>query len=92
MFKETIITFLNFLTPFTNLFQNKKNKFSQLSLRNFYFIKKNNLHQIDNFCDANVDRCTQIRNCWEEDLPSQKNIVHLQINFFNTLFLIPYKK
>ena len=45
-------------------------------------IKKNNLHQIDNLLEANEEKIT-IKNCWEEDLLSQKRYCSSSKKFFS---------
>ena len=72
MSKKNKISFLNFLNRFDAFIQKKNNKFSQLSIKRFYIIKKNNLLLKDHICEANVTVSTQINNCWQEDLASQK--------------------
>ena len=72
MFKKIKISFLNFLTRLAVFIQKKNNKFSQLSIKHFNFIKKNNLLLVDHICEASVNVSTQIINYWEEDLASQK--------------------
>ena len=72
MSKKNKISFLNFLNRFDAFIQKKNNKFSQLSIKRFYIIKKNNLLLKDHICEANVNVSTQINNCWQEDLASQK--------------------
>ena len=72
MFKKHKISFLNFLNRLAVFIQKNNNKFSQLSIKHFYFIKKNNLLLIDHIYEANVNVSTQINNYWQEDLASQK--------------------
>ena len=60
--------------------QHKKDRSPRIINYEYNMIKKNNLHQIDNLLEANEEKIT-IKNCWEEDLLSQKRYCLSSKNF-----------
>ena len=82
MYKKTIITLLLFLAPIGIIEQLKKNRSPRNINYEFNMIENNNLHQIDNLFEANEEKNITIKNCWEEDLLSQKRYCSSSKKFF----------
>ena len=62
------------------IIEQKKDRSPRIINYEYNMIKKNNLHQIDNLLEANEEKIT-IKNCWEEDLLSQKRYCLSSKNF-----------
>ena len=83
MFKKIIITLLIFFAPIAVIENHKKEKSSQIHIKNSDMIKKNNLKLVESLFDANEENSIEIKNCWEEgDLESQKRYCSSNDNFF----------
>ena len=84
MCKKIVITFLIFLTPVTIIEQYKQNKSSQLTIKQFNVIKKNNLHLAELLSYENEENGIEIEHYWKErDLAFQKRHCSYDENFFN---------
>ena len=78
----TIIIFLISLPQVTIIDQYKS---SQLTIKQFNMIKKNNLYLVELLYDVNQENSIDIRDFREEgDLVSQNDIANLKKNFFIT--------
>jgi len=82
MYKKTIFTLTIFLTPIGIIKQDKEDRSPQIINCEFNMIEKNNLRQIDNLFEANEEKNIAIKNCWKEDLYSQKRYCSSSKNFF----------
>ena len=81
MYKKTIFTLLLFLAPIGIIEQHKKDRSPQIFNYEYNIKEKNNLHLIDNLFEANEEQNITIKNCWEEDLLSQKRYCSFSKNF-----------
>jgi len=82
MHKKKIFNLLIFLMPIGIIEQHKEDRFPRIINYEYNMIENNNLHQIDNLFEANEEKNITIKNCWEEDLLSQKKYCSSSKNFF----------
>ena len=82
MYKKNIFNLLIFLMPISIIGQDKKDKSTRIINYEFNMLENNNLHQKDNLFEANEEKNILVKNCWEEELLSKKNIAHLAKIFF----------
>ena len=81
MYKKTIFNLLIFLVPIGIIGKNKKDGSPRIINYEYNMIENNNLHRIDNLFEANEEKNITIKNCWEEDLLSQKRYCSYSKNF-----------
>ena len=82
MYKKTIFTLPIFLAPIGIIKQDKEDRSPRIINYEFNMIEKNNLRHIDNLFEANGEKNITIKNCWKEDLYSQKRYCSSSKNFF----------
>ena len=81
MYKKTILNLLIFLVPIGIIEQHKKDRSPRIINYEYIMIENNNLHRIDNLFESNEEKNITIKNCWEEDLLSQKRYCSYIKNF-----------